>query len=216
MSLCRRRWSRRDFVKVSTLGALLAGAGAIPWWRRLKELKRPKVGISGRGDTEEPPTAQALTSEPKRKPAKGDANPTELLKVEVGAIATDQAGDQVVLLIDRKRKKFLPIWIGPAEAFAIAMALSGKKPLRPLTHDLLNTVIKALDGKVVHVIVVRMKEHTYYANIVIKRGKQVKTIDARPSDSIALALRAKAPIYLTPEVQQFMEPVAPKQPLKRT
>ncbi|HID06066.1 MAG TPA: bifunctional nuclease family protein, partial [Armatimonadetes bacterium] len=208
--------SRRDFVRASALGALLAGAGTMPWWRQLMGLKRPKTKASSRGAGDELPTAQSLASEPKRKSAETDVNPSGLLKVEVGAVATDQAGDQVVLLIDRKEKKILPIWIGPAEAFAIAMALSGKKPLRPLTHDLLNTVIKALDGKVVRVIVVRMKEHTYYANIVLKRGKQVKTIDARPSDSIALALRAKAPIYLTPEVQQFMEPVTPKRRLKRT
>jgi bifunctional DNase/RNase len=97
-------------------------------------------------------------------------------------------------------ERFLPIWIGSNEAVSISMALQNETFERPLTHDLLVTVIDALGGRVARVVVVDQRDNTYYAKIFIERGEQVIGIDARPSDSIAVALRVDAPIYVSDEV----------------
>jgi bifunctional DNase/RNase len=89
----------------------------------------------------------------------------------------------------------LPIWIGPAEASAIAMELAGVKFARPLTHDLLKQLIVGLGAELRKVIITQVKDNTYYAELHIYRGDTVIQIDARPSDSIALALRLKTPIF---------------------
>src|ERR1051325_6486666 len=95
----------------------------------------------------------------------------------------------------RGGERALPIWIGPAEASAIAMELAGVKFARPLTHDLLKQVILGLGADLRKVIITQVKENTYYAELHIYRGDAVIQIDARPSDSIAVALRLKAPIF---------------------
>ena len=92
-------------------------------------------------------------------------------------------------------QRVLPIWIGPAEASAIAMELAGVKFSRPLTHDLLKQVIVGLGAELRKVIITQVKDNTYFAELHIYRGDTVIQIDARPSDSIALALRLKAPIF---------------------
>src|SRR5260370_5273167 len=94
-------------------------------------------------------------------------------------------------------ERVLPSWIGPAEASAIAMELAGVKFSRPLTHDLLKQVIVGLGAELRKIIITQVKDNTYYAEWHIYRGDQVIQIDARPSDSIALTLRLKAPILTT-------------------
>lgn len=98
----------------------------------------------------------------------------------------------------------MPIWIGENEAFAIALSLEGKKPPRPLTHDLLKLIIDAFQSEVVKVEVVALKmvneSGTYFAKIYIKSEGKVIAIDARPSDSIALALRTGSAIFVDPKV----------------
>ena len=89
----------------------------------------------------------------------------------------------------------LPIWIGPAEASAIAMELSDYKFPRPLTHDLIKQVVVGLGAKLRRVMITRVEDNTYYAELHIQRGDESIHIDARPSDSIAVALRLKAPIF---------------------
>jgi bifunctional DNase/RNase len=89
---------------------------------------------------------------------------------------------------------------------AIAAALNGIPFPRPMTHDLLLNAIQALGGKVERVVITDLRDNTFYATIVLRDEKGVKELDARPSDSIALALRAKAPIFLSPKVQKAMEP----------
>lgn len=101
----------------------------------------------------------------------------------------------VVILQEKEGERVLPIWIGPAEASAIAMELAGVKFARPLTHDLVKQIIVGLGGDLRRVVITQVKENTYYAELHIHRDDHVVQIDARPSDSIAVALRLKAPIF---------------------
>jgi uncharacterized protein len=106
----------------------------------------------------------------------------------------------IVLLKTADDDKFLPIWIGHAEAAAILMKLQGATPPRPMTHDLLTDVVSELQGEVVKVTVTEMRENTYYARItLVHNGREVE-IDSRPSDAIALAVRCDAQIFATDDV----------------
>lgn len=106
----------------------------------------------------------------------------------------------VVILQEEDGERVLPIWIGPAEASAIAMELAGMKFARPLTHDLIKQVIVGLGADLRKVIITQVKDNTYYAELHIYRGDAVIQIDARPSDSIAVALRLKAPIFTSDDL----------------
>ncbi len=102
----------------------------------------------------------------------------------------------VVILTPINLNKVLPIWIGHSEAWAIAMELSGILPTRPMTHDLLRMVITALESEVERVEITSLKNQTFYARVLLKVNGDSVSIDSRPSDSIALALKTKAPIYV--------------------
>jgi bifunctional DNase/RNase len=102
----------------------------------------------------------------------------------------------VVLLYVPTEEMCLPIWIGEAEAASIALVLQGETFARPLTHDLLAMVVDGLDGHVERVVITDQREGTYYARIYFGRDNNIVAVDARPSDSIALALRTDAPIYI--------------------
>ncbi len=106
----------------------------------------------------------------------------------------------VVLLKEKNGSRKLPIWIGPAEAQAIAMELQGKRFQRPLTHDLMATILKGVQAEVRKVEISSLKENTFFAKIVLQHGDALMSVDARPSDSIALALRMKAPIFASSEL----------------
>jgi len=107
---------------------------------------------------------------------------------------------RVVILKENKAERYLPIWIGPTEADAIAVKLQGITVPRPLTHDLLYSLIDALGAKVNFIVVSELRNDTFYAKInVIINGRDME-IDSRPSDAIAIAVRAKAPIYAEEEV----------------
>ena len=102
---------------------------------------------------------------------------------------------RVVILKEKMAKRYLPIWIGPAEADASAVKLQGVNVPRPLTHDLLGLVIDSLGANIDSIIVSDLKSDTFYAKIVLSvDGGQIE-IDSRPSDALALAVRADAPIY---------------------
>ncbi len=102
---------------------------------------------------------------------------------------------RVVILKEKMAKRYLPIWIGPAEADAIAVKLQGVTVPRPLTHDLLSSIIDSLGASIESIIVSDLKSDTFYATIVLNAdGGQIE-IDARPSDALALAVRVNAPIY---------------------
>ena len=102
----------------------------------------------------------------------------------------------IVILRDKDGQKVLPIWVGVFEANAIALQIENVTPQRPMTHDLLNNVIHDLKADIQKIVVSDLKENTFYALIHLAIGGEVTVIDARPSDAIALALRARAPIYV--------------------
>jgi uncharacterized protein len=107
---------------------------------------------------------------------------------------------RVVVLREAESKRYLPIWIGPFEADAIAMAIQGHEPPRPLTHDLLKSTIGDMGGTVSHIFVSDIHDNTFFARIVIEQYGRNVEIDARPSDAIALAVRTDVPIYVEPHV----------------
>ncbi len=124
-----------------------------------------------------------------------------MIEVKVQSLGLDRTSNTpVVILQEVDGSRVLPIWIGPGEASAIAMELAGMKFSRPLTHDLFASVITGLGGRLQRVMVTKVVENTYYAELLIQRGSEVFTIDARPSDSIAIALRLSAPIYTTDDL----------------
>jgi bifunctional DNase/RNase len=130
-----------------------------------------------------------------------DAQDQPLVEVRVAHLGLDRnTNAPVVVLQEKDGQRVLPIWIGPSEASAIAMELAGVKFSRPLTHDLLKQVIVGLGGELRRVLITAVKENTYYAELHIYRNGDVVQVDARPSDSIAIALRLKAPIFSSREL----------------
>jgi bifunctional DNase/RNase len=124
-----------------------------------------------------------------------------ILEVFVNAVIEDQQWHTYVVLLKEKfGERTLPIWIGESEAMAIALTLEGVKPKRPLTHDLLKSILDAFQAKVSKIGIVDLKEETYYAKIFVEVDSKVYAIDARPSDSIALALRTKSSIWVNDEI----------------
>lgn len=107
---------------------------------------------------------------------------------------------RVVVLRETDSRRYLPIWIGPFEADAIALALQGHEPQRPLTHDLLKSVIGELGGSVNHILVNDIQDNTFFARIVVEQSAGTIEIDARPSDAIALAVRSDVPIFVEDHV----------------
>lgn len=125
----------------------------------------------------------------------------EMLRARVHALALDiTSKSPVVILAAEGTDKVLPIWIGHFEAWAIAMELSQMKSKRPLTHDLIPTLLTLLDGSVEKVEVTELRDQTFYARIYVGRDGETQAIDARPSDSIAIALKTGAPIYVAAEL----------------
>jgi len=106
----------------------------------------------------------------------------------------------IVILRDKDGQRVLPIWVGVFEANAIALQIENVTPQRPMTHDLLNNVIHDLRADIQKIVVSDLKDNTFYALIYLLIGGEVTAIDARPSDAIALALRARAPIYVEDKV----------------
>lgn len=102
---------------------------------------------------------------------------------------------RVVILREKDSDRYLPIWIGPAEADAIAVKLQDLNVPRPLTHDLLGTIIDSLGGSIKHILVNDLHNDTFYAKITIQSNGEAKEIDCRPSDAVALAVRAQVPIF---------------------
>jgi bifunctional DNase/RNase len=148
-----------------------------------------------------------------------------LVKAKINGLALDVTSNSpVVVLAPEDEDLILPIWIGHYEAWAIAMELSGVTSKRPLTHDLLHAMIKSLGASVEKVQITELKEQTFYAKIILARNGDTMDVDARPSDSIALALKAKAPVLVeqslfqkrpdTPEEAERYDPEALKERLR--
>lgn len=109
---------------------------------------------------------------------------------------------RIVLLKETHGERFLPIWIGSFESEAIVMRLQESTVPRPLTHDLLVNVISELGGQLAYVMVNDLSENTFYARLAIQRGGRLQLVDSRPSDAIALALRASVPVYADEAVME--------------
>ena len=125
-----------------------------------------------------------------------------LVQMDVAKIRIDERrGEQVIVLKERGGNRLLPIIIGISEVTAIKMKISGIQPPRPLTHDLLRTTITQLGATLQRIVINRLEFNTFFATLVIE-GKEggIVEVDARPSDSIALALRAEAPIFVAEDV----------------
>jgi bifunctional DNase/RNase len=108
--------------------------------------------------------------------------------------------DPVVILKDLEGKRYLPILIGPFEATAIALALEGTAVPRPLSHDLMRTLLESLSARLEQIIIHDIKDSTFFAKLIIRTNGEVQEIDARPSDGIALALRMHAPIFVSDKI----------------
>jgi uncharacterized protein len=124
-----------------------------------------------------------------------------MIKVNIDSIRVSLMSHlRIVILKDPISGRYLPIFIGPCEAEAIAVKLQGQTIERPLTHDLLKSVITDLGGEVQYILVNDLRQDTFYARIVIEQNGQTLEVDARPSDSIALAVRLDVPIYVAESV----------------
>lgn len=113
----------------------------------------------------------------------------------------------VVVLEEIEGPRLIPIWIGAAEGNSIAMHLNRIRLPRPMTHDLMVNVFKSLNAKIVKVVITQLKESTFYASIYMEQNSHVQELDARPSDSIAIALRASAPLFVAESVFNQCEPL---------
>ena len=125
-----------------------------------------------------------------------------LVQMEVSKIRIDERrGEQVVVLKERGGNRFLPIIIGISEVTAIKMKISGIQPPRPLTHDLLKDTIAQLGATLQRIIITKLEFNTFFAKLVLQTKEgELREVDARPSDSIAVALRVDAPIFVAEDV----------------
>ena len=127
----------------------------------------------------------------------------KVIEVRVHGLGTEPKTQQhVVLLRETDGTRVLPIFVGPCEAQAIARLVKKESFPRPLTHDLLAMLVEGLHAKVQRVVITELREGTYYASLLLGRGQEMLSVDARPSDSIAVALRAEAPLYVNEELLQ--------------
>lgn len=124
-----------------------------------------------------------------------------MVRMKVKVVGLEQHTlNPVVIITDPDETGYLPILIGPSEAYAISQGLEGKRMPRPMTHDLLKNTIEALGATVERVVIHDLREETFYARIYLNTERGEIDLDARPSDAIALALRADAPIYISEEL----------------
>ncbi len=108
----------------------------------------------------------------------------------------------IVVLRDENDQGVLPIWVGKPEAGAISFALEGVFAPRPMTHDLTKNILDTIEAKVISIVITDLKDNTYFAKLHVLYGDSEYTIDSRPSDAIALALRTETPIFATEDVLQ--------------
>jgi bifunctional DNase/RNase len=123
------------------------------------------------------------------------------VEMKVRGLALDPLSNMpIIILRDEEDKRALPIWVGVFEANAIALELEKISPPRPMTHDLIKNILESLDAQVTKIVVSDLKENTFFAVIHLRLAGTEITVDSRPSDAIALALRVSAPIYVDEDV----------------
>ncbi len=124
-----------------------------------------------------------------------------MIELVLNKIKVDETrNEQVIIFREKDGNRYLPVVIGIAEVNAIKLKLSGIKPPRPLTHDLLLEVIQSLGAKLEKVVIDKLQNNTFYAKLHLQNGSKEVMVDARPSDSVALALRAEVPVFVAEEV----------------
>jgi uncharacterized protein len=124
-----------------------------------------------------------------------------VLEMKVKGLALDPLSNMpMIILRDEAEKRSLPIWVGLFEANAIALELEKISTPRPMTHDLIKNILESLDARVQKVVVNDLRENTFYAVLYLRLGNADITVDSRPSDAIALALRVGAPIFVEEDV----------------
>ncbi len=125
------------------------------------------------------------------------------VEMKVRGLALDPLSNMpIIILRDEEDKRSLPIWVGIFEANAIALELEKISTPRPMTHDLIKNILESLDTRVSKVVINDLKDNTFFATIHLQVGESEVTVDSRPSDAIALALRVAAPIFVEEEVVQ--------------
>jgi bifunctional DNase/RNase len=123
------------------------------------------------------------------------------LEMKVRGLALDPLSNMpIIILKDEEDKRSLPIWVGIFEANAIALELEKIATPRPMTHDLIKSILETIEARVLKVVVTDLKENTFFAVLHLQLGETEYTVDSRPSDAIALALRVAAPIYVDEDV----------------
>ena len=132
-----------------------------------------------------------------------------MLRMTVEGVGFDHQKQTVVVLKDWENKKLLPIWIGAAEARSIALQLEGAMMPRPLSHDLILSLIGENGGRVTRVVINDLQEGTYFATVDIDTPGGILHIDARPSDAIAIAVRAQCPVFVAGAVMNELIDIAP-------
>ena len=124
-----------------------------------------------------------------------------MIELELVGVRVELPHNQpIVLLKERTGERFLPIWIGAVEATSIAFALQGVATARPMTHDLMRDLLSSLDVSVDRIVVTQLRERTFYAEIQMTQDGEAIVVSSRPSDAIALAVRATVPIFAAEEV----------------
>lgn len=127
-----------------------------------------------------------------------------MIEVTVDSIRVSlMSHHRVVILKAVDDEQYLPIWIGPFEADAITAELQGMEVARPLTHDILKAVIQALGGEIVQIVITELRNDTFYARVFINQNGRDVELDSRPSDALALAVRARVPVYVADAVMEM-------------
>jgi bifunctional DNase/RNase len=126
-----------------------------------------------------------------------------LLKVE--AVALDWKGNPIVVLREQEGNRAVFIWVGIAEATAISMQMEGQQPARPMTHDLIVSILGQLRVTLDRVTITDMQQNTYFASLLLRDGDHTAEIDCRPSDAVAIAMRTKSPIYIGDDLLDRLE-----------
>ena len=124
-----------------------------------------------------------------------------LIEMSIRGLMVDPATSMpIVVLRDADNNRVLPIWVGPVEANAIAMQIENIAPPRPMTHDLLGHLLTALGASLQRIIITDLRENTFYAYLELRRGDETLLVDSRPSDALALSIRARARIFVDTRV----------------
>jgi hypothetical protein len=130
-----------------------------------------------------------------------EAGGSVMVEVEIDSIRVSlMSQHRIVILKELNSERFLPIWIGPYEAEAITVSLQQMEVARPLTHDLLRNVLNALEAEVLSVNITELRENVFYARIMLRVNGRDVSIDSRPSDALALAVRVQVPVYVDESV----------------